>query len=295
MAQIDALAYVVAQSTDIEQWRHYGEQVLGMASAAAPGQGLYLKMDDRPFRFAIVPGDEDRYFASGWEVADQAAFDAAIETLQAQGIALEPADAALKSARQVTDLVSFTDPSGNRHELTWGHTGGAAPFRSPIGVPGFKTGKYGLGHTVLPALELDATEKLFCEHLGFGLSDEFKFQPGPDAPVMRMHFLHCNGRHHSLALGEMPNPAGCIHVMVEVESMTEVGKAYDRMQANDVKLMATLGEHENDHMTSFYMQTPGGFALEFGWNGMIVDPATHETTHGEQVSVWGHDFSVGFQ
>lgn len=295
MAQISALAYVVAQTTDIEKWRHYGEQVLGMASAAAPGDGLYLKMDNRPFRFAVVPGDADRYFASGWEVADQAAFDAAVAVLKDEGIECEASDATLKAARQVTDLVSFTDPSGNRHELTWGHTGEASKFVSPIGVSGFKTGEYGLGHTVLPALEFDATEKLFIEKLGFGLSDEFKFQPGPDAPVMRMHFMHCNGRHHSLALGEMPNEAGCIHVMVEVESMTEVGKAYDRMETNDVKLMATLGQHENDHMTSFYMLSPSNFAIEYGWDGMIVDPASHETTHGEQVSIWGHDFSVGFQ
>lgn len=295
MAQIDALAYVVAQSTDIEQWRHYGEQVVGMAATAAPDDGLYLKMDERPFRFSIIPGDEDRYFASGWEVANKAAFEQAVAELKAAGVELEPADDALKSARQVTDLVSFTDPSGNRHELTWGHTGEAEPFKSPIGVPGFKTGEYGLGHTVLPALEFDATEKLFVETLGFGLSDEFKFQPAPEAPEMRMHFMHCNGRHHSLALGEMPHPAGCIHVMVEVDSMTEVGKAHDRMQENDVKLMATLGQHENDHMTSFYMNTPSNFALEFGWNGMIVNPETHETTHGEQVSIWGHDFSVGFQ
>lgn len=295
MAQIEALAYVVAQSTDIEKWRHFGEQVLGMASAPAPDDGLYLKMDDRPFRFYIVPGDEDRYFASGWQVADKTAYDDALDELKAAGVECEPSTEALRATRQVSGLASFTDPSGNRHELTWGHTGKAAPFKSPIGVPSFKTGDYGLGHTVLPALEFDATEKLFVDVLGFGLSDEFKFQPAPEAPVMRMHFMHCNGRHHSLALGEMPHPAGCIHVMVEVESMTEVGKAHDRMEANDVKLMATLGEHENDHMTSFYMNTPSNFALEFGWNGKIVDPETYETTHGEKVSTWGHDFSVGFQ
>ena len=295
MAQIQSLAYVVAQSTDIEQWRSYGEQVLGMATAPAPGDGLYLKMDERAFRFLILPGDEDRYLASGWEVADQAAFDAVRQALEAAGVTPEAAEDGVKASRQVSDMLVFTDASGNRHEVSWGPTGETAPFVSPIGVPGFKTGPYGLGHTVLPALEFDATETLFLESLGFGLSDEFKFQPAPDAPEMRMHFMHCNGRHHSLALGEMPHAAGCIHVMVEVDSMTEVGKAYDRMEEHGVKLMATLGQHENDHMTSFYMNTPSNFAIEYGWGGKIVDPETHETTHGEQVSIWGHDFSVGFK
>lgn len=296
MAMIDALAYVVAESTDVAKWRHYGEQVLGMAASDAPGGGLYLKMDERSFRIAVFPGDTDRYYTSGWEVADEAAFDAAVAALADAGARPEPASDEIKALRQVEDLVSFTDPSGNRHELSWGFSGEPSPFVSPIGVSGFKTGEYGLGHTVLPAAErFDDTLALFRDVLGFGVSDEFDFQAEPDAPVVRIRFLHCNGRHHSLALAEMPNPAGCVHLMVEVDSMTEVGRAYDRMAANDVKLMATLGEHQNDRMTSFYMLTPGNFALEYGWGGEFVDPATHETTRSDRISVWGHDFSVGFQ
>lgn len=34
-------------------------------------------MDERDFRYVIVPGTTDRYFASGWELPDGAAFDAA--------------------------------------------------------------------------------------------------------------------------------------------------------------------------------------------------------------------------
>jgi 3,4-dihydroxy-9,10-secoandrosta-1,3,5(10)-triene-9,17-dione 4,5-dioxygenase len=83
--------------------------------------------------------------------------------------------------------------------------------------------------------------------------------------------------------------------MLEVNSMTEVGLAHDRLQKRGVKLMATLGQHENDKMTSFYMLTPGNFALEYGWGGISVDPATWKTTETKQVSIWGHDFSVGFR
>ena len=56
-----------------------------------------------------------------------------------------------------------------------------------------------------------ASLKFFREVLGFGLSDVFNFKPAPDAPTMRIHFLHAaSGRHHSLALAEMPHPAGCV-------------------------------------------------------------------------------------
>jgi 3,4-dihydroxy-9,10-secoandrosta-1,3,5(10)-triene-9,17-dione 4,5-dioxygenase len=296
MVKIEALAYVVAESTDVAKWKHYAEQVLGAATSAAPDGGLYLKLDERAFRIAVVKGAADKYFASGWETSGEAAFKAAIAAIGNAGVAVTESDDKLRAARQVKGLVSFSDPSGNRHELTWGYQGTRSPFVSPIGVSGFKTGHQGVGHTVLPALQFDATLKFFREVLGFGLSDVFNFQPGPDAPVMRIYFLHgASGRHHSLALAEMPSPSGCVHMMVEVNSMTEVGLASDRRDKHGVKLMATLGQHENDKMTSFYMMTPGNFAIEYGWGGINVDPASWKTTHTKQVSIWGHDFSVGFR
>ncbi|MFK7729776.1 VOC family protein, partial [Pseudomonas sp. 2024-346-3] len=116
------------------------------------------------------------------------------------------------------------------------------------------------------------------------------------APPIRIHFLHCkNSRHHSLALAEYPVPSGCVHVMVEVESMTEVGRAYDRSIAHNVPQSATLGQHLNDRMTSFYMKTPSGFDLEYGYGGLLVDWQEHSAFEFTRVSLWGHDFSVGQQ
>lgn len=295
MAKIQALAYVVAESTDLAKWKHYAEQTLGAVGVETPS-GLSVKVDDRDYRIAVVRGETDRYVASGWEVLNEKDFAETVAALQQAGVAVEPGDAATIRARQVRGLAVFSDPAGNRHELVWGYTGGNVPFKSPIGVSGFKTGKFGVGHTVLPALPFEPTLALFRDVLGFGLSDVFNFQMGPDAPVIRIYFLHAaSGRHHSIALAEMPNPAGCVHMMLEVDSLTDVGQAYDRVQKQGIKMMATLGEHENDRMTSFYVMTPGNFALEYGWGGIEVDPATWQTTQTKQVSIWGHDFSVGFR
>jgi 3,4-dihydroxy-9,10-secoandrosta-1,3,5(10)-triene-9,17-dione 4,5-dioxygenase len=295
MAKIQSLGYVVAESTDVSKWKSYAEQVLGMSTSPGPDGGLYLKMDDQEFRIAVVKGGADRYVASGWDVASAADFDAAVAAVKKAGIAVTD-ESALKASRQAQKLASFTDPSGNRHELRFGVTGKTAPFKSPIGVKGFKTGGQGMGHTVLPSLQFDASLKFFKEVFGLGLSDTMSLKFAPDAPPMRIYFLHAQGgRHHSLALAEMPNPSGCVHVMVEVTEKEEVDRAEKRQQQHGVKLMATMGQHENDKMTSFYMMTPGTFALEYGWGGISVDPATWKTTEGKQVSLWGHDFSVGFR
>jgi 3,4-dihydroxy-9,10-secoandrosta-1,3,5(10)-triene-9,17-dione 4,5-dioxygenase len=154
-----------------------------------------------------------------------------------------------------------------------------------------------MGHTVLPAPAFDETVKFCTEIMGFELSDLFNFQPaGPEGPSLPIHFFHCNnGRHHSLALAGFPVPSGCVHVMVEVESMPEVGRALDRMLAHKVQQTATLGQHTNDKMISFYMRSPSNFDIEYGFGGAVVDWSEHVAHEFTRVSLWGHDFSVSQQ
>ena len=296
MIDIRGLAYFVTEIEQLEQWQRYAEDVLGMMTAPAPGGGLYVKMDERPFRILVREGAQARYYASGWEVANDAAFKDALVTLEKAGVGFELADAEVCRQRGMQAIALVTDPSGNRHELGWGHLSDCQPFVSPQGVPRFVTGDMGMGHTVLPSPNFDASVAFFRDVLGFGLSDIFNFRPDPNGPAIRIHFLHCNNaRHHSLAIAEYPVPSGCVHVMVEVDSMTEVGRAHDRMTARQVPISATLGQHLNDRMTSFYMKTPSGFDLEFGCGGLQVDWERHSPFEFTRVSIWGHDFSAGQQ
>ncbi|MFL9997785.1 3,4-dihydroxy-9,10-secoandrosta-1,3,5(10)-triene-9,17-dione 4,5-dioxygenase [Burkholderia sp. GAS332] len=298
MIDVRALGYVVVQSADVGTWRGYAENVLGMQAQDATDGALYVKMDERDFRYLIVPGDADRYFASGWELPDAVAFDDAIRALQLAGVEPIRASAQEAALRRVQAMVWCTDPSGNRHEFFWGVRTDFRRFVSPLGVSGFVTGAMGLGHAVLPAPQFDATDAFLRDVLGFELSDIFRvrFTDDPAEPEKRIHFLHCkNARHHSLAIMDLAVPSGCIHVMAEVDSMDEVGRALDRVAAQGVKLSATLGRHCNDHMISFYMKTPGGFDLEYGYGGLTVDWAQHSVYEATRVSLWGHDFSVGFR
>ena len=56
---------------------------------------------------------------------------------------------------------------------------------------------------------------------------------------------------------------------------------------------STLGRHANDLMVSFYVQTPGGFDIEYGTDGRIVDDSTWVSRETTAVSLWGHVFSAG--
>jgi 3,4-dihydroxy-9,10-secoandrosta-1,3,5(10)-triene-9,17-dione 4,5-dioxygenase len=60
-------------------------------------------------------------------------------------------------------------------------------------------------------------------------------------------------------------------------------------------MSATLGRHTNDKMLSFYIKTPGGFDIEFGCEGLEVEDTSWVARESTAVSLWGHDFSVGFK
>jgi 3,4-dihydroxy-9,10-secoandrosta-1,3,5(10)-triene-9,17-dione 4,5-dioxygenase len=292
---IRGLGYVTVASTDLQRWQRYATDVLGMM-VEATAERLFLKMDERAYRILVERADRDGYGACGWEVAGKAQFEQAIAELQAADVQVQRGSAAEAAARKVQALARFADPDGNRHELFWGPLQDFAPFVSPAGVSGFVTSALGMGHAVLPAPAFDRCLEFYERVMGFGLSDLMKvrFTPDPAEPEKRIHFLHCNNaRHHSLALFECPIPSGCVHLMVEVNSLDDVGRAHDRMLAHEVKLSATLGRHVNDGMTSFYMQTPAGFDLEYGCGGKVMDWEAHTPFESTVVSHWGHDFSVG--
>ncbi|TWC38616.1 3,4-dihydroxy-9,10-secoandrosta-1,3,5(10)-triene-9,17-dione 4,5-dioxygenase [Pseudomonas sp. SJZ079] len=297
---IRGLGYVTVLSSDLKRWRDYATQVLGMMAAAGPqaDELLYLKMDERPYRILVEKSTQDGYGACGWELAGKAAFEQALVELAQADVPVQRGSAVQAEVRKVQELACFKDPDGNRHELFWGPRQDFARFVSPVGVKGFVTSDLGMGHVVLPAPSFERCRDFYERVLGFGLSDLMKvrFSADPAEPEKRIHFMHCNnGRHHSLAIFECPMPHGCVHMMVEVNGLDEVGRALDRMQAAGVKLSATLGQHTNDQMVSFYMQTPSGFDLEYGYDGLVVDWDQHTPFESTVVSHWGHDFSVGRQ
>jgi 3,4-dihydroxy-9,10-secoandrosta-1,3,5(10)-triene-9,17-dione 4,5-dioxygenase len=64
------------------------------------------------------------------------------------------------------------------------------------------------------------------------------------------------------------------------------------MLAHQVVQSATIGQHTNDRMISFYMRCPSNFDVEFGCGGQVMDWQAHIAHEFTRVSLWGHDFSV---
>jgi 3,4-dihydroxy-9,10-secoandrosta-1,3,5(10)-triene-9,17-dione 4,5-dioxygenase len=297
---VRSLGYVLIESTEPQKWLDFGTEVLGlMVAPAMPDDGaVYFKMDERPFRLAIVPGDSDRLRLCGLELLDEANFLAAREELAAAGVAITQGTAAELAQRRVRDLIRFDDPAGNTLELYHGGDLDYAKFISPLGIASFETGfngNAGFGHAVLPASNRIETHRFYTEVLGLGDSDymHFKFSDDPEDPGLGLNFLHVeNSRHHSIALFGGEHPAKCIHLMLEVKDVDEVGYCLDRVLQRGIHVTSTLGRHTNDRMLSFYMRTPGGFELEFGCEGLKMDWTDYTPTKTTLPSIWGHKFSL---
>ena len=294
MNRIASLGYLRIESPDVAAWREFGVKVLGMVEGRGPHPGaVYLRMDEFPARLVVVPGEADRLLASGWEVADAAALDEVTAALRDAGVAAKDGTDAEVADRRVARLLCFDDPAGNALEVFCGAALEHRPAVSPYGNR-FVTGDQGLGHVVLPVTEEEPALRFYTEVLGFRLRDSIRMAPElfgrPPGPPLWMRFLGCNPRHHSLALAPFPAAAGIVHLMIEVATLDDVGRALDRCARRRAPVSATLGRHANDLMVSFYVRTPGGFDIEYGTGGRLVDDRTWVTRETTAISLWGHRF-----
>ncbi|MFD4407506.1 VOC family protein [Nocardia sp. NPDC058499] len=292
MTEIKALGYVRVQATDMDRWRELGFDVLGFA----PGFGdetdaLHFRMDERASRITVERGDVDRVTAVGWEVRDAPALRRLTAILDAAGFAYTPMTQELADRRKVEAGICMKDPGGTPLEFFHGPVLEHSPVVTKYGQK-FITGEQGLGHVVMPTTNFDESFVFYTETLGFLSRGAFRMPAPPEMGPLRIRFMGVNQRHHSLAI--MPSmegrDPGLIHVMVEVDELDAVGRAYDQVMARDFPVSSTLGRHTNDKMISFYVRVPGGWDIEYGTGGKLVDEAYYTAEEITADSYWGHEW-----
>ncbi|GAB2850558.1 VOC family protein [Actinocorallia aurea] len=288
---ISQLAYLGIASPNAEQWRDYATRLLGAVIAEDGSDGaVRVKVDDAGYRIAVHPAEQDELRYVGWACNNETSLRSFVEELRGKGVELHEGDEAVLKERQVAELYWFADPFGNRHELVWGQYSTPNSFFPARPMRGrFVTGDQGLGHVVLIVPDLRAADEFYAGVLGFRLSDRVK------SDIFNLRFYHCNGRHHSLAVAEIPGLTGINHLMLEVESFDDLGTAIDLFAADpDREILLSLGRHTNDLMTSIYVQTPSSLQIEYGHGGITVDDLTWVAGTHDLPSIWGHHRSQAY-
>ncbi|WP_433634915.1 VOC family protein [Nocardia sp. CA-120079] len=293
MSDIHSLGYVKIEVTDADAWRQFAFDTVGFARGTGPDpDGVYLRTDEHQHRLALIPGSVDQVLAVGWQARDSAALARVGEAVSAAGISVKALSQAEAEERGVEDVIAFDDPCGTPVEMFHGPKLDHSPSISPHGNR-FVTGALGLGHIVIPVGDIDTANRFYTEVLGFSARGAFRMPTPPELGPLRIRFLSTNRRHHTLALMPLSEPGAprLIHIMVEVDQLDDVGRALDRVVKGGYHLSSTLGRHTNDKMISFYVRTPGGWDLEFGTEGMLVDENHYTAEEITADSYWGHEWS----
>jgi len=283
-----ALGYLVFDVKRPERWHGFCRDMLGLPKPSSNGDGsLGYRIDDRSQRLIVRPGKADDLAALGLACDSDVVLDALAMRLRQAGSTVETDDAALCAARRVTRLARTFDPMGNAVELHVGAEVVDTSFASNEISGGFRTGDHGMGHAVLVARDLAAMERFYVELLGFGVTERLATKAGPID--LRGTFLHCNRRHHSLALFELPLRQRLHHFMLQANDFVDVGRAFERARRHKVPLSLGLGQHPDPDSTfSFYGQTPSGFDFEIGAGSRAIEPAGWQTMKTDVTSTWGH-------
>lgn len=287
MSGVTQLGYLGISASDMAAWEQYATEVLGVqVSERAADGSLFLRMDENHYRIAVHPTGADDLAYVGWQVADEQALTEVAERLHAAGVTVER-DPELATSRRVRSLIRFDDPNGVQSEVYYGPAVEFEnPFHSPRPIGGFVTGEQGLGHILIGVNDLDQSIGFYRDVLGFRISDYIEMSMGPRKALLA--FFHVNPRHHSLAFGAIPSPKRLNHIMLQVNKMDDVGSTYYMVQERGIPIQSTLGRHTNDHMFSFYMATPSGFGLEYGWGGREIDDTIWQVQTHTRASTWGH-------
>jgi extradiol dioxygenase len=295
MGEIAKLGYVGVASPHYEQWRTWAPDVLGcMLGPDGEDGAVRVKIDDADYRLSIHPGEQHKLEYVAWEVLSHHDLDTAVERLSKAGAKPEAADRALAASRGVDQLVTFTDPYGIPSELFCYQESGYRDWNPPRPHAGFVTGDQGLGHVVLAVPDPRAAADFYVEAMGFTVSDIVTL----NEPLGSMWFLRGNPRHHSVAFMELAGSVGLHHVYLESKNLDDVGYFYYDVLGGDEcpDLLTTLGRHMGDQTVSYYIHSPAGFFIEYGWDGLPIDDLARRSVgninlrKGKRPDMWGHKY-----
>jgi extradiol dioxygenase len=284
---VRALGYVGIEASDLGAWRSFGSDRVGF-DVRDDGDTVRLRMDERLARLILHEGPADDIRYVGFDVAGPEGLEAAAARLADVGVPFRQGTPDEVASRQVLDLLVTADPDGLQLEVGYGHLLEPRSTFVP-GRPhaGFSTGELGLGHVVLAVSDLQVAIDFYTSALGFRLTDIVRFGPS-SGRTGEVVFLHCNARHHSVALVKVPDGRRLRHVMLEYRLLDDLGLGLE-LSTEAGELTRTLGLHTNDKTLSYYVRTPSGFEFEIGWGSKLVDDDSWQAGHYDDASVWGHE------
>lgn len=284
------MGYAVIESNKCNEWKDLLGKGLGMEASITSGGTVSARIDDHQQRFLIQPGPAEDLQALGLELTDDEALETVLHRLQRRGVDVKKGSAELAKVRGVDGFWHFKGPKGLQIELFSGPKLFAS--QPTMATSAFVTGDAGFGHVGFSTLRPDAMKDFW--------GSVFDSRPTDDLDVvisgvpLHVEFFRFNERHHSYALVYTPGikldpiRTRIQHFEVQVATLDDMTSAYERCRDLGFPISIDVGQHANDRALSFYVRTPSGFDIEYGWNPVAVDETTWQGQHWDSISIWGH-------
>jgi 2,3-dihydroxy-p-cumate/2,3-dihydroxybenzoate 3,4-dioxygenase len=237
------LGYATLQVTDLAASVHFYTEIMGLKLERSDAQTAWLRCSDKPFDLVLEAGDVPGLSRIGFEVESGAELAKAFDHIA--GVGLSPTWADDKSFR-------FRNPdTGLELDYYAEQPQADTPYAPPL------TQIVRLGHVVMNVLDYPSAHRFWVDQLGFEISDHV---PG------KIAFLRCwpNPLHHSLALLTGPTD-GLNHFNFMVTDIDDIGRAMNRMKANDVPIVFGPGRHLPSGSIFLYMLDPDGMSTEYSF------------------------------
>jgi 2,3-dihydroxybiphenyl 1,2-dioxygenase len=269
---------------DREEFENFVRDLVGFtAYRSADGSVTYVRPDSYPYRIAAYTAAHPALQYIGFDVGGREQLAAWKTHLTDAGIDWRSGESKECAERHVSDFIQFHDPDGHVLALSYGFEVSSDPvsYSRDLRV-------LGLGHVLLTVADTKRSHDFYTGILGFRLSDWVYMDEH-----IRLCFLRCNERHHSIAFGPcMPGKSPRLqHVMFEVESLDDVMRSYHFLRTRKAPIGMGPGRHPNCQTVHVYVQTPGGFAVELGWGHRRLDDSHQPIVYpvGTPVDLWGGD------
>ena len=254
MGTIRDIVQVGVGVPDREKFENFARDLLGLPVTRSPdGKVTYVRPDRYQHRIAARTASEPSLRYVGFDVGgteELAEWETKLTTKRIDWRRSTPEECV---ERHVTDFIEFKDPDGHHLAFSYGFEVDKEPVRYTRDLR-----VLGLGHVLLTVEDTQRTHDFYTGVLGFRLSDWVCIDD-----KIRLCFLRCNTRHHSMAFAPcMPGKSPRLqHVMLEVESLDDVMRSYHFLRNHNAPIGMGPGRHPNCQTVHVYVQTPGGFAV----------------------------------
>ena len=213
--------------------------------------------------------DRDDIEFAGWEVADRATLDRVAQQLEDGGVKVTAGTRDEADGRRVIDLIKCADPNGIPTEVFCGRPVSPRLFQSTPRHDGLQDPATWGWASIIYARNREETIRFYRDLLGFA---------SPTSPRCARRAAWLAWRSSTAILDTTRSPswrrparqADQPHQCSSATPSTTSAPAVTSAMRHGVPIAIDLGRHMNDHMVSFYMANPSGFALEYGWG------ATHD-------------------